>query len=1091
MQIVSRIYQYLVHQLKKALSAPLALKVSLGLLVVIWLWITIANFPQNAFFSGWDNLHPEFNFGLSFNRAIFGVWQEHQSLGHVGGHGYAATLPHTIIAWVLSIFLSIQYIRSVFTFLMLLTGSLGCFFLISHLLKNNSHWERYLSALNGTLFYMLGFGTVQQFYTQLEAFIIHFAALPWLIYLILLLLENRNKKTLFIFFLLSFLTSTQGFIPPLFTVYVLFMGIILILYLINEPSLEKIKTSLVIALGTLMINSYWLFPVIHYTFTDSQTYLNANNNILSTQSWIDNNNLYGNIKDLSILKGFPSQAFDQTSDKGQVHIFQPWLDHLANPIISLIGYLFLGLIVFGLFYYAKTRKKSYELGIVIFGLLAFSILASQIPGFSYVSEWIQKMPVFKQAFRAGFTKLSISLSLCYAIFLAFGILGICRILKKHTRVFIAFMIFLSIIFSLPAFKGDFIYRKARLEIPDGYFKMFKFFQNQPQDERITTLPQGDHWGWDMYRWGYSGSGFLWFGLPQPVTERAFDAWNNFNENYYWELVYTIYSKRYDLFEKVMDKYQINWIVFDDSFISFANDKSIIYDADLKDYLNRSAKFILTKTFPLSNTANAGNLYIYKVNHFPTEERITVKTLPTIGPKYNWTSFDQAYFENGSYLTDFNTVQIYYPFRSLFTDRKQSELEFQVKEENDSIVFSTVIPQNLIGKTLSLPNLKSDELISRNDQESSKSALYKPVIYLNGKLLYDYGDNPNRLETSIQLPESNDGKLEISIPKIKEYAGYDSQKDKYYLDAPTICNVQQKGESKNKLVVDDGITGHHFENTDSGLCKDIYINTLIHKFGYLVNVTSKHISGNPLNFYILNSASQKNDIEVYLPDDTNQLIKSYFVLPPMQSDTYGYSLRLANNSIGNKLTVNEIYYINIFQIPYDFLTSLKIVNNNSNQSFDFAQDKLSESSVQLQIEKVEHPNPTTYYVEISDKREVISNSQPATLILSQSFNPGWQAYIMEYQIPNTKYKIQRMFPFIFGQRLTNHVLVNNWENGWILDKSQITNPNDQTNTNNTNSNSQILNTKYQIQIIFWPQYLEYLGFILLPLPFLWLLKKKSN
>ena len=49
----------------------------------------------------------------------------------------------------------------------------------------------------------------------------------------------------------------------------------------------------------------------------------------------------------------------------------------------------------------------------------------------------------------------------------------------------------------------------------------------------------------------------------------------------------------------------------------------------------------------------------------------------------------------------------------------------------------------------------------------------------------------------------------------------------------------------------------------------------------------------------------------------------------------------------------------------------------------------------------------------------------------------------------------------------HVLVNNWENGWTIDPG----------TNGT------------IYIFFWPQLLEFLGFALLPIPFLVVWKTK--
>jgi hypothetical protein len=57
--------------------------------------------------------------------------------------------------------------------------------------------------------------------------------------------------------------------------------------------------------------------------------------------------------------------------------------------------------------------------------------------------------------------------------------------------------------------------------------------------------------------------------------------------------------------------------------------------------------------------------------------------------------------------------------------------------------------------------------------------------------------------------------------------------------------------------------------------------------------------------------------------------------------------------------------------------------------------------------------------------------------SQSYHPGWIAYA--------------------NGRILPHVKVNNWANGWIVDNN--------------------IDTK-DIRIVFWPQYLEFFGFVLL-------------
>ena len=67
--------------------------------------------------------------------------------------------------------------------------------------------------------------------------------------------------------------------------------------------------------------------------------------------------------------------------------------------------------------------------------------------------------------------------------------------------------------------------------------------------------------------------------------------------------------------------------------------------------------------------------------------------------------------------------------------------------------------------------------------------------------------------------------------------------------------------------------------------------------------------------------------------------------------------------------------------------------------------------------------------------------------------------IQCQISNVKCYAEHIFPFIFEKELKEHVMVNNWENGWILDQTTRKLDN-------------------QITIIYLPQLLEYLGFMLL-------------
>jgi hypothetical protein len=95
----------------------------------------------------------------------------------------------------------------------------------------------------------------------------------------------------------------------------------------------------------------------------------------------------------------------------------------------------------------------------------------------------------------------------------------------------------------------------------------------------------------------------------------------------------------------------------------------------------------------------------------------------------------------------------------------------------------------------------------------------------------------------------------------------------------------------------------------------------------------------------------------------------------------------------------------------------------------------------------------YYYKVEDIGNPSSNR---TLILSQSFDQGWHAYNLK-----SENMLNKLFPFL-GTELKSHTIVNNWENGWVLEPEK------------GNKN---------IVIIYLPQYFEYLGFVILILPVL--------
>ena len=999
---------------KNSVSKLSEAKVSYFLgLILIFAFLAIKNFPYNSWFTGWDNLHPEFNFWLNTKRAIFAVWQENQGLGTFGGHGYAATLPHTLFLFFLSFFIPLKYLRSTFTFFTLISGSLGAYFLVRKILNENENSLKNMAAFLAALFYLLNFGTIQNFHIQLEAFIIHYACLPWLFYCLLNFLEKKTKRSLLAFSLITFLSTPQGFIPPLFLVYFLFLLVFLLFYVIEKKDLKRIKEVAIIILVTLAINAYWLLPVSYYSLTRSSVYLNAYNNLASTEDFILKGKKYGNLTDVILLRGFLSETKDVSREGQLISIFGPWLRHFEKKQVVYLGYLYFGVILAGALSFILKKTRRLYLAFLLVLIISFSFLATNFLPFSLISRFFETIPIFKQAFRAAFTKFSVSLSLFYSVFFGIGLYLLLSNLRERFKIriiqYVIFFIFCSslIYFAFPVFTGNLFYKRIEVNIPKVYLELFEFFQQKDKKARIVNLPQGWNWGWSIYKWGYSGSGFLWYGIEQPILDRAFDVWGEENENYHWEINYALYSQNKELFEKVLEKYQINWLLLDGNIIYPSSPKELYLD-ELEDLILVSEKVKLLQEF--------GKIKIYQVKlDAPIKDFVFLaQNLPAIGPAYDWNNCDLAYADNKNYVSQTENAQydFYYPFRSLFSGRSQEDLEFKVEDKGEYFIFKQEIPESLSDSSLIIPEEENKELVWIDPNDLSNTHYLKPEIKIENQ------------------------EIKVKVPKVRGYFSADINSAEVIKDQSRNCNQFTQGKVSNETIEEDKKL-LRLTAIDANNCSaSFWLPSLPHKYAYLIAAENRHVKGKSFLFWLENLNSRRADIETYLPKQS-KVITSYFVQPPMEKGGLEYTLHFDNISIGRQESINDLGRVSVNPIPYNFLTEIKLVNK-----------KLVNNPQLVAPSSVLHPNPSFYHI----KRGPIDNQ---ILILSQAFHPGWQAYEANKNIPSF------LMPFL-SKRINKHILINNWENGWILDNQN------------------------KIAIIFLPQYLEYFGFLLLLIPVVLLL-----
>ncbi len=1097
----------------------------LFILFSVFAAILLANLHLSKFLIGWDNLMPELNIMLNIKRSFFSVWQEYQGLGLLAGNGHAAELPRQIILLFSSFILPLNLIRQFYVFLMLGTGVLGSYFLIRYILPSKNN----IVAFVGALFYLLNLVTVQTFFVPFEPMITHYGFLPWLIFSLIYFLQNNTKKALILFILVNILSIPQGQVPTVFLVYLITLFTVLTVFNIKEKSREILKKSLKALALTFAINAFWLMPFLYFLLTNSGVALSAKINQMATENVILQNIAFGNIKDVMLLKGFWFNNVDPDLNMKFAYMMAPWRDYFANPLIANIGYVFFGVILIGLFSLLKSKKPIFiSLGVLF--VFSFTMLCTNTPPFSWIDNILRIFPIFNEVFRFPFTKFANLALLSYSVFFAGGIFQIYSLAEKRIKIknISAYSIavissFLLLIFVFPVFKGNLFYYKEELSVPKEYFQVFDYFKNQNPNTRIANLPQYTFWGWNFYNWGYGGSGFLWYGIKQPILDRAFDVWSKNTENYYWELSYALYSKNPNQLKNVLNKYQINFLLVDNNVVKNSEQKSLFLP---------EIKQLIHDIPEIKKDASFGNIDIYKVNlkDNPKNFIFSANTLPSTN-KFQWGENDKAFNDLGNYISLDTNTNYYYPFRTLFSSKNQDNQEFSAKEtgqnieftqnitkqdsntklyvpqinETEKVIYAQIVQNKTGNKTITISlliktpqifltykdNLGQDKKIKLWGEEKLKpifiirqgndygyyvnvngvkSFKVEPFVYegiLGSTFLSTTQDNvivfSNKslnVSQSYTLTKDDIKKLfsqeEVKIPNVGQNAVITADvpkiEDNYenfvftpsdkILGSVKNCDNFNNGPIKANIVGENNKKYIELSSNNSTACLSAYSSTLSHDQGYIAFIESENIKGRPFHFWVLNEDEKFAPIDTYL-NSGSKLTTSTFIFSPQEQFGNAYSFHFDNISIAKDETTNRLGQIRIFSLPYNFLTSLYIAKNTKTAS------SLSKTNL-----SVNHPNESLYRVSIDSGLD-----RPTTLILSQSFNNGWKAYKVNKANGFFGF-IEETLPFIFGSEIKNHILINNWENGWTID------------------NSSFKKDKQDVIVSYMPQYLEYFGFSIL-------------
>ncbi len=694
------------------------------LLVCIASILCYQNYTPNTILSGWDTIHPEFNIREYFTR-IISVWQTHQGLGAPPSQAHASELPRMILYALFMVVFPSSFVRYAYIFLTIILGPIGVYLFIQYLLsKQDKHLLiTCLASFIGALFYLLNNTTLQHYIVVLEMFATKFAFLGFIFYFATKYLDHKRKTDLLFFVLSLFFASSMAHTATLWYVFFAGFAVYVVLYALlhrkTHPTIIKQAGLLIIT--TLLLNLYWILPNIYYSRNYSYQMIQSKINRLGSEELYQQNKYFGDLGNFALMKNFLFNWFVSVptyANEGLKTTSTPlmgvWSRYLDKPIVFLSYILFDLLCMLGILQSLLRKDKSF-MSLAPFTLLSAFFLLTNVPIISHIFELLRQNTLFREAFRFPFTKLSIYYVFGFSLFISYAIHWIFQKSNIHTNVYkplaiTGMLAALIIILSFPAFEGNFISPIIRVKIPQEYDALFSWSKTQSPQGRILILPFQSLYGWVNYLFEdnqtdyvYQGAGFTWFGLLQPSLNREFDRWNSLNEEAYREFFYALYSNNARLFQSLLYKYNITYILIDKNTVlpgDTAQDKKLFYP-QTETLLSRIEEVTQTNRFSTS-------LFLYSVRQqVDSSPFYILHNAPHIWPPYEMNYIDQAYLDYGDYITPLQKTpeSVIYPGRQLFN--RTERLNKEMFSADDS-KYNILIPKKQEGTKIEYPLIQETE-----------------------------------------------------------------------------------------------------------------------------------------------------------------------------------------------------------------------------------------------------------------------------------------------------------------------------------------------------------------------------------------------
>ncbi|MBU1120187.1 hypothetical protein KKA50_03270, partial [Patescibacteria group bacterium] len=498
---------------------------SVILLIIILIVISVLSFVPGKYLLSNDNYSPELNPGLTILRSIISpAWRSYRVLGFASD-SEQADIFRTGLMGLFNIAMPSSSVAQIFSLTCLWTGVLSMAFLTRAITRDfvKTKYSNVIFLLSGII-YLTTLWTAWVFNFNMMPYITQYGFLPLLILSLYYLFSAWSPKRLLFVFISTLLFTATSVIATLFLVDI--VVIVFFMFFFGYIFKFKIKR-IVYTIGIILITQlFWILPFIHYTYSTSSDVINSSTNRAITSSTID---LEKQMMTLENSARFYTRLLGTVDDPSQTTYILPQSNDYTNyDFFKVLAFIPLFFSLNGLVF--VIVKKKYSLISLWIALIVFLfLLKNQNPPLGGIYIWLQdNIPIFKQIFRWVSSKLCQPYLMVLTITSGIGFLYFVDYLGsflkkkvKHIPVIILSIVVMAGLlgFSEYLFSGNLFTQRATVSMPDEYKELADYLKDDTQG-RIYYAPPSNNGYFREYNWGFVGSQFLGYILPNPLMDMS-------------------------------------------------------------------------------------------------------------------------------------------------------------------------------------------------------------------------------------------------------------------------------------------------------------------------------------------------------------------------------------------------------------------------------------------------------------------------------------------------------------------------------------------------------------------------------------------